>query len=89
MLADHPMRIRIGASNVRELAVELMRLPMVNSVELDGAELLLEVDHPDSFFQSFADAVVRHAVEIERLEVVDASTEAVFDYLMELANRPR
>ncbi len=89
MLADHPTKVRVGTTDVRSMAVELMRMPTVNSAELDDGEILLEVEHPTAFFRSFGELVVREGVDVDRLEVVDASTEAVFDYLMELANRPR
>ena len=62
----------------------------MQAVELNGrGELLLEVQRVKQFFASLADVVTQEEIDIERLQVIDASTEAVFDYLMESATRPR
>lgn len=83
MLDDYPLKIRVTAPNARRLATQLLELELVRSVELRGAsELLLEVQRAKEFFGPLAEIVSRHEIDVERLEVVDASTEAVFDYLM-------
>jgi ABC-2 type transport system ATP-binding protein len=90
MLDDHPSKIRITASRTRQLATSLLALEMVQAVELSGTdELLLEVHRAKQFFRALAEVVTREEFEIERLLVSDASTEAVFDYLMESTNHPR
>ena len=90
MLDDHPSKIRITTPRTRQLATRLLALDMVQAVELSGsAELLLEVHRAKQFFAALADLVTQEDFDIERLQVSDASTEAVFDYLMESANHPR
>jgi hypothetical protein len=49
--------------------------------------LILQVQPPKDFFQAFSQLACRDEFEIQRLEVLDASTEAVFDYLIQ-ATRP-
>lgn len=83
MLDAFPARIRIAAPDARRLAVLLLGLPRVLGVELESArELVLRVERVKEFYGAFAELVAREGVDIERLEVLDASTEAVFDYLM-------
>ncbi|MCA9145740.1 MAG: ABC transporter ATP-binding protein [Planctomycetales bacterium] len=90
LLDDHPLKIRIATSRARQLATRLLALETVQGVELNGDdELLLEVHRAKQFFASLADVVTREGVDVERLQVIDASTEAIFDYLMESANHPR
>jgi hypothetical protein len=45
------------------------------------------VRRPAEFFKSFGDLVVEDRFEVTRLCVLDASTEAVFDYLMKAARQ--
>ena len=90
MLDSHPLRIRITVPQARQLATRLLELETVQSIELDGSDdLLLEVHHAKQFFASLTDVVKQQEVDVERLQVIDASTEAVFDYLMESATHPR
>jgi hypothetical protein len=90
MLDDHPLKIRITASRARQLATRLLELELVRSVEVRSTdELLLEVRRPKEFFGPLADVVASDGFDVERLRVVDASTEAVFEYLMQAANHPR
>ncbi len=90
MLDDHPSKIRITSARTRQLATRLLALDMVQSAELSGSdELLLEVHRAKQFFGALADVVTQEDFDIERMQVSDASTEAVFDYLMESANHPR
>ena len=90
MLDDHPSKIRITTPRTRQLATHLLALDMVQAVELSGSdELLLEVHQVKRFFGALADVVTQEEFDIERLQVSDASTEAVFDYLIESAIYPR
>jgi ABC-2 type transport system ATP-binding protein len=90
MLDDHPSKIRITSSRTRELATRLLALDMVQAAELSGSdELHLQVHRAKQFFGALAEVVTQEDFEIERLQVSDASTEAVFDYLMKSANHPR
>lgn len=86
MLEEFPLKVRITTDRARELATLLCPLEIVQAVQVTAAdELLLQVQRPKEFFGPFADIVVRHDFAVERLRVIDASTEAVFDYLMQSA----
>lgn len=90
MLDEHPLKIRLTMPGVRRLAVHLFQLPMVQGIELtDDDNLLANVNRPQDFFRQLAVTVVEQQCDVERLQVVDASTEAIFDYLMAAANHPR
>ncbi len=90
MLDDHPMRLRITTPRARQLATRLLALDAVQAIELNRPdELLLQVRGTQEFFGPLADVVTQEGIDIERLRVIDASTEAVFDYLMESVKHPR
>ena len=90
MLDDHPSKIRITTSHARPLATRLLALEPVQPIELSGSgELLLQVQRVKEFFASLAEVVTGEGIDIERLQVIDASTKAVFDYLMDSVNHPR
>ncbi len=89
MLDEYPMKLRITTPRARQLATGLLALDTVQAVELSGADdLLLQVRRVNEFFASLAELVTREEVDLERLQVIDASTEAVFDYLMESVKHP-
>jgi ABC-2 type transport system ATP-binding protein len=88
LLDDHPRQIRIRADRTRVLASRLLELDSVQGAQLTGAdELLLEVTGPQSFYESLARIVVQESIQVERMITIDASTEAVFRYLMQRARR--
>ncbi|MBT6157340.1 MAG: ABC transporter ATP-binding protein [Planctomycetaceae bacterium] len=88
MLEDHPLKVRINAKSPRELAGQMLRLNAVRGVQLEPPQsLLLEVERPGEFFPELARLAAKEDYEIEKLEVVDASTEAVFDYLLRQAGQ--
>ncbi len=90
MLDDHPSQIRINTTQARQLGTHLLALDLVQAVELkDDGELLLHVQRVHEFFGQLAEVVTRSGIDIERLRVIDASTQAVFDYLMNSFNHPR
>jgi ABC-2 type transport system ATP-binding protein len=82
LLDDHPLKVRIAARPSRELASRLLQLESVLAAELMGEEVVVQVRRPKSFFASLAQIVVEESYDVERLEVLDASTQAVFDYLV-------
>ncbi|MGE0755823.1 MAG: ABC transporter ATP-binding protein [Pirellulaceae bacterium] len=89
-LTDHPLQIRVATAGARRLAACLVPLDTVQTVDLKSeAELVLRVRRSREFFQQLAGVVAAEGFDIERLQVVDASSEAVFDYLMQSANHPR
>ncbi len=89
MLDDHPLQVRVTADQARMLAARLVGLDSVRGVELESQhELRLRVNHPKSFFAEFGGVIVDEGFEVNRLQVVDQTTEAIFDYLMARARRP-
>jgi ABC-2 type transport system ATP-binding protein len=86
MLDDHPLQIRISADRVRELAARLLQLQCVGGADLRGpGDLVLQIYRPSEFFRSFAEIVMEEDFEVERLQVIDASAEAIFEYLSQRA----
>lgn len=86
LLADHPLTIRIGTAQPRPLAARLVASAAVQAVEFASAEgMVVHVHHPRAFFAELADLVAAEQFDVYRLEVSDASTEAVFNYLMQRA----
>ena len=89
MLDDHPFKIRVSADRPRDLAIQLMRLDSVQAVQLeDEGDLLIQVRRPKEFFPAFAAIVADAGLDVDRMCVLDASTEAIFDYLMQAAMHP-
>ena len=83
MLDGHPLRVCITADRPRPLAARLLESEFVQAVELEeGGKLVVQARSPQSFFELLTTLAVDEGFEIRRLEVTDASTQAVFDYLM-------
>jgi ABC-2 type transport system ATP-binding protein len=90
LLDSHPLKIRIATPGARELAAELLRMEVVRSVAFElPNQILLEVLRPKEFFGPLAELVTRHGHDLQRLQVIDATTEAIFDYLMQAAHQHR
>jgi len=88
LLDDHPLHVSVTSDRTRELAARLLGLESVEGANLSGpGSLVLRVRRPTEFFQSFGQLVVQDRFEVTRLHVLDASTEAVFDYLMKEARQ--
>ena len=89
LLDDHPLQVRVTSKSARRLGAELLGSDCVRAVTVrQDEELLLEVEHPGKFFPIFAELAGRQDYQVERLEIVDASMEAIFDYLVRDALRP-
>lgn len=83
MLDDHPLKIRLSAADARNLAGQLLKLETVLAVELTSSDdLLLRVRHPKVFYAQLADLVVAESFDVRRMQVIDGSTEAIFEYLL-------
>ena len=48
----------------------------------DCGDLVIKVRHPERFFREIPSLVKDFGANVERLEALDASAEAVFDYLV-------
>jgi ABC-2 type transport system ATP-binding protein len=83
LLDNHPLKIRIGTQRARELAAELVTHEVVQSVALERSDqVLLEVLRPKEFFGPLGDLIAEQGHDVQLLQVIDATTEAVFEYLM-------
>ncbi len=88
MLDDHPLKVCVACNSARALAARLALHDTVHGIQMQGSDrLILQVRPPKEFFPMFAELACQEAFEIQRLEILDASTEAVFDYLMQ-ASQP-
>jgi ABC-2 type transport system ATP-binding protein len=82
-LADVPMSVRIDTDTPRKLAAVLLDLPDVLGVELAGLHsVVVRAHHPLRFFSNLGQFLGKEAISIQRLETLDASTQAVLDYVL-------
>jgi ABC-2 type transport system ATP-binding protein len=83
LLDNHPLSVRIGSDQPRRLASELLGMEEVVGVELgEAGVLIVQARNPRSFFRRFAQLVIEEAFEVQRLETLDDSAQAVLGYLM-------
>jgi ABC-2 type transport system ATP-binding protein len=88
-LGSHPLQLRVTVTPRRPFAQQILTLPSVLAVRLEGDDdLRIEVERPQSFFSDLARVMDEGDFELERLQVVDASAEAIFEYLMQESWRP-
>jgi len=84
MLDDHPLHVRITSGNLRQLARDLISYDCVLGLQIkSNDDLIVEVEQPKQFLRQLTEAITKGKYEVQRLQVLDASTEAIFDYLME------
>lgn len=97
-LDDHPLTIRIQLDpgredlrRLRQLASLLLELPDVVRIEIQGADmaqhLLVQAGNPQQFFVDLARLIREGWFEVNHLETIDDSTQAVLGYLLG-AGRP-
>jgi ABC-2 type transport system ATP-binding protein len=83
LLDDHPLSIRIDSNQPRELAASLLRMLDVVGVEVgDGGTLVVRARNPRRFFPDLTRLVLDEGVEVQHLETLDDSTQAVLSYLL-------
>jgi ABC-2 type transport system ATP-binding protein len=90
LMEDHPLTLRITASDRRRLAAELLRRDLVVGVAVEdgagaalaGGDLIIQARQPERLFAALPPLVVELGIDVERLEALDASAEAVFAYLV-------
>jgi len=83
-LDDYPLHIRVTSDRLRQLAKELVACSCVIGLQIESDDdLVVEVEHPKQFYHQLNTIIAQGPYEVQRLQVLDASTEAIFDYLME------
>ena len=94
LMEEHPLTVRITCSRRREVAAGLLARECVAGVAIgDGGangaaagvgagDLIVKVRRPSEFFRELPSLVVGLGTDVERVEALDASVEAVFDYLV-------
>lgn len=87
LLSRHPRKVELRASRPRELARALIECPEVLSVRLDAnadhaQDLALETRDVGAFFAHLTAIAGAERFGVTGLRSVDASLEAVFDYLI-------
>src|SRR5262249_5736421 len=88
LLDNHPLAVRIESDQPRRLASELLALEEVVGVELgETGMLLVQARNPRTFFRRFAHLVIEEGFEVQRLETLDDSAQAVLGYLMGSSRR--
>jgi ABC-2 type transport system ATP-binding protein len=92
-LDDHPLTVRVDVvgDRRRDLAAALLRLADVVGVEIPdaimdegegGTTLLVRARNPRRFFRDLARLVLEANFEVQRVETLDESAEAVLGYLL-------
>ena len=84
LLSHHPRRIELAAARPRELATALMACDEVLAVRVTGEDglLSLETDDVGRFHERLTAIAAEGRFGVRSLESVDASLEAIFDYLV-------
>lgn len=85
LIDKHPHKVRIEAEDARGLASRLSALPNVISLRIgeSNEELDLEVNDPDSFYESLTSIAVDEHWPISSFNSPDNNLESVFRYLVE------
>ena len=98
LLDEHPLTVRITCRDRRRLAAALLARPAVVGVAVDGAapggeaasavgapdrgDLIVKVARPEAFYRDLPPLLRELGADVERLETLDDSVEAVFGYLV-------
>ncbi len=83
LLANHPLSVKIRSDDNRKLAMSLLGLAEVVSVDLESeGQLVVRVRDSKSFFRKFSGLVLDENFDIEHLETLDDSTHSILEYLL-------
>lgn len=80
-LADQPLTIRLETADVRRLAVLCVARSDVSEVSVRGSTVTVRTTDATTFFAGLTELLAAEAIDVERLETLDAGAEAVFGYL--------
>ncbi|HMP01356.1 MAG TPA: ABC transporter ATP-binding protein [Gemmatales bacterium] len=82
LMNDQPLAIRIDCDQPRHLAAALLRLSDVLGVELEGERVVARARQPQRFFRELADLVLHEGLNLQHLETLDCSAQAILDYVL-------
>jgi ABC-2 type transport system ATP-binding protein len=87
LLDDHPMSVLIEIAQPRYVAGLLLNWPEVVGIDFgttpdDHEALLVRARNPRQFFRQLGRLVIEEGLEIQRLEALDDSTQAILSYLL-------
>jgi len=84
LIDSHPHSVEIQVKAPREMAIQLLKEGVIESVDLDGDQdrMRIKTRNPDQFYEVFGDLVVGQDVDVERFYSPDNNLQAVFDYLV-------
>lgn len=85
LIDKHPHQIRLETDDPRKAAAMLAALPNVVSINFDrrGESLALEVQDPDTFYDSLSSLVLERGLKVRSFSSPDNNLESVFKYLVE------
>jgi ABC-2 type transport system ATP-binding protein len=83
LLDQHPLTIRLGCPQPRQLAAALLDLEEVAGVEFEDSDrLIVQARSPRRFFERLGELVVEEDFDLQHLETLDDSTHAILGYLL-------
>lgn len=83
LLDERATLVEIDAEPVRLLAARLAERPEVESIEVRKQTLRIATRQTNKLFAHVRDLAADGVVRVERLEIIDAGADAVFDYLQQ------
>lgn len=83
LMDDRAHRIRIGASQPRQLAAALVDRGLVSGVSVDDTGLIADTLDADAFGRTLAGLVVELGIHLTEVDPLDDDLESVFRYLVE------
>lgn len=89
-LDQYPHTLEIRLEKPRSLAIHLIGLPQVSSVQLvaDKGTLNVKVQEPDAFYLELPKILVRENISIDQLGSLDEDLESIFSYLTRRDDAP-
>lgn len=83
VLNNHPLTVLLRCAQRRDLATHLLGFEEIVSIEFgDDPDLIVKVQNQSSFFRRLNHLVLEEAFDIQHLQTLDASADAVLGYLL-------
>ncbi|MER3415294.1 MAG: ABC transporter ATP-binding protein [Gemmataceae bacterium] len=84
LLQEFPLSVRLQTPQPRRLGASLLALPDVLGVQVDGHKtIVVRVRNSGTFFHALSRVVLAEQHQIEELEILDSSVQAVLGYLLQ------